>query len=102
MTKFQILARFDDEDKGWFERGIEEAHNAEAAVKASYMKNSKGRILAMVAVPARSWKPTPIRTETVTKVVLGDEPQPERESPMREKSGQKAPALPPTVSDGEA
>lgn len=70
MTRFQILAK--TESAGWTERGTEEAHNAEAAVKASYMKNSSGGVTKMVAVPARSWKPQTIRTETTQRVILGD------------------------------
>lgn len=70
MTRFQILAK--TESGGWTERGTEEAYNAEAAVKASYMKNSSGGVTQMVAVPARSWRPTQIRTETQTKVILGE------------------------------
>lgn len=70
MTKFQILCRTNKH--GWATNGAEMAHNAEAAVKASYMKRPDPEILEMVAIPFRSWKPTPIRTETVTKVVLGD------------------------------
>jgi hypothetical protein len=74
-TKFQILVKYRDGDGGWSEHGTEEAHNAEVAVRSNYLKNvaDSSQVLAMVAVPARSWKPTPIRTETVTRVVLGDD-----------------------------
>jgi len=74
VTKFQVLAKRKTEtafDPGWNEHSEQEAHNADAAIRAAYMKSSD-RVLAMVAIPARSWKPTPIRIETVTKVVLGD------------------------------
>lgn len=73
VTTFQILCRTKE---GWKTNGIEEAHNAEAAVKASYLKRPDPAILEMVAVPGRSWKPTKIRTETVTKIVLGEQPEP--------------------------
>jgi hypothetical protein len=74
VTRFQILATFRGEN-GWHERGQEEAHSAEQAVKASYMKDSEG-VLAMVAVPLRSWRPQAIRTETVRKILLGGEAEP--------------------------
>lgn len=78
MTKFVVLARQrsprDEGWLGWLTHSEQEAHNAEAAIRAAYMKDSEG-VLEMVAIPARSWKPQPIRTETSTRVVLGSTEQ---------------------------
>lgn len=74
MTKFKILFR--DGSGYWNEHDEREAHTAEQAVKASYLKKPDGAIVEMVAIPMRSWKPTPIRTETVQKVVLGGDDEP--------------------------
>lgn len=74
MTRFVILRA--GKGTGWYEAGLQEAPNAEAAVKAAYLKKPDAETVAMVAVPARSWKPTSIRTETVQKVVLGGQPEP--------------------------
>lgn len=74
MTRFVVLAQIqaprDPAWQGWQEHSEQEAHSAEAAIKAAYMKSSD-QVLAMVAVPARSWRPQTIRTETVKRVVLG-------------------------------
>lgn len=89
MTNFVVLYRSaDDDHAGWRERGNVEAHNAEAAVRASFLKNPAGGITSMVAVPERSWRPVAIRTEKQPdKLILGEP---------------KAPALPPVVSGGDA
>ena len=71
MTKFIVLAQ--EGDNAWFESGHEEAHNRSEAVKKAYLRSPQPKVTDMVAVPQRSWSPQKIRTETVTKVVLGDE-----------------------------
>ena len=79
MTSYMVLS-LDTEGK-WTELTPVVTHSAREAVQKAYMKQPHDCV-AIVAVPARSWKPTPIRTETTTRVVLGDEPQPE---PVQEK-----------------
>jgi hypothetical protein len=82
VTRFQILYKDADKPDWWIERGTEDAHSAKAAVRQAYLKKPSS-IAVMVAVPARSWKPTPIRTETVTKVVLGERPPPTEKPPPK-------------------
>lgn len=72
MTKFIVLTKADG--GCWTETGHEDAYSAQQAAKTAYLKNPKN-VVAIVAVPERSWRPTPIRVEQVTKVVLGDEPK---------------------------
>lgn len=60
----------------WKEWHTIEAHSASAAIRNAYLKAPAEDVLAVVAVPERSWKPTAIRTETTTRVVLGDAEKP--------------------------
>jgi hypothetical protein len=75
MTKYVVLVK---KQAGFFEEfAVEEAGNAEQAARTAYMKNTPdSQVVAIVAVPERSWKPTPVRTETVSRVVLGEAPDP--------------------------
>jgi hypothetical protein len=71
VTRYQLLCRLNG-NGGWQIWRVEEAHSAEAAISKAYLRESKQAIVAAVAVPAKSWKPQAIRTETVTKVHLGE------------------------------
>jgi hypothetical protein len=76
VTRFQVLAQLKDRGSGWHPYSVEEAHSVEKAIKLAYMKRPE-EVLAMVAVPERSWKPQTIRTETQTRVVLGGAEKPQ-------------------------
>lgn len=71
MTKFQILATSADPGP-WTPYGVVEAHSAKQAMTNWYMRHTPPDVVAVVAVPVRSWNPQKIRTETQTKVVLGE------------------------------
>ena len=83
VTKYQILAREGD-TVNWTIQDEVEAANVDAAIRDWYMRYTPVNVTAVVAVPSRSWKPTPIRTETKTRVVLGDEPEAEPAQPQDE------------------
>lgn len=76
MTRYVVLQQ--DDSGFWSEITEIEAHTADQAATNAYMKNPVN-VRAIVAVPKRSWRPTPIRTEVKTKVVLG-EPAPTGDS----------------------
>jgi hypothetical protein len=80
MTKFKLLVQKNHAGgtmpEAWHEWREEEASGAAAAIRKAYMRGDTQDVLAVVAVPARSWKPTPVRTETVSRVVLGEAPEP--------------------------
>jgi hypothetical protein len=84
VTSFVLLTR-QDSSKQWTEAGILEAHSAAQAMRDGYLRlPNKSNVVAVVAVPVRSFRPTPIRTETVTKVVLGDDSGPPPSKPDAE------------------
>jgi len=73
VTKYRLLAaNIDDHIKSWRDWGTIEATSAEAAIRNAYMKNPDTDVKALVAVPERSWKPTLIRTENVTRLIIGE------------------------------
>jgi len=73
VTKYRLLASsIDEETKTWKDWGTIDAESAQSAVRAGYMRNPDGAVKQLVAVPERSWKPTMIRTESVTRVVIGE------------------------------
>lgn len=49
-----------------------EAHNAAAAIRAHAEALGGDATGTYVAVPSRSWKPTPVTVETTTQIKLGD------------------------------
>ena len=81
MTSYVVLSQGgrDGDAELWRELDTVSARSASEAVHKVYMAKPHD-CAAIVAVPARSWKPTPIRTETTTRVVLGDEPEPVKEA----------------------
>ena len=78
MTRFQLLAKYEESpenrNQGWLELIVEDAHNGDDAIKKAYLAKPDGKIVAVVAVPLRSWKPKVIRAENVIKVQFGDGP----------------------------
>jgi hypothetical protein len=74
VTRFQILARNDEHN--WNEAQVVEAHSAEAAIRNWYMRHTPENVLAVVAVPERSWKPQQVRVETTKRVVVGEVSEP--------------------------
>jgi hypothetical protein len=73
-TTYIVLRAIDGPEGDWLEYAKRDASSADAAIrKALETHPADGRF---VAVPARSWKPVTVRTETTTTIRL-DTPAPE-------------------------
>jgi len=55
---------------GWKELGIVTARSADAAIR-THLGDGK-HDTTVVAIPARSWKPVRVRTQTVTRLTFED------------------------------
>lgn len=90
MTKFVILIK-DDTGGRWRRDGVVEAHNAEAAIRNSYLKRPESSIVEMVAVPERSWRPQAIRSEPQPpKLILGEPAPAQKAAPPVDASHKSA------------
>jgi hypothetical protein len=78
VTSYLVLTRNKDHDGAeWTERDIVEASSEEAAKRNWYMRHTPQEVVAIVAVPARSWKPQPVRVESKPRIVLGGPEKPQ-------------------------
>ena len=67
MTSYVVLTLNDQAQ--WKELATVDAHSSKEALHKAYMAEPHD-CRSIVAVPARSWQPQKIRTETKTRVVL--------------------------------
>jgi hypothetical protein len=78
VTSYLVLTTSTAGEKTpWLERDIVEASSAEAAMRNWYMRQTPQEVVAIVAVPARSWKPMPVKVETRQRIVLGGAEKPQ-------------------------
>lgn len=75
-TLYIILGRYEDNAAEWRHLGGATAHSSDAAVRAWHAKHGHATVapsaipVELVAVPARSFKPVKVKTETVTRLTL--------------------------------